>query len=143
DGELDRLRNIGTNSRQWLAEFQARLVAQSNIASLKVGYNTVFGYYIEVTDAHRDKVPAEWTRKQTVKNAERYITEELKNFETEALGAQEKAIALEATLFERVRQALLPTIASFQELADGLSRIDVLTALGVLASERRYCRPKV
>ncbi len=143
DPELDRLRDIGTNSQQWLAKYQAKLSGESNIPSLRLGYNKVFGYYIEVTDAHREKVPAEWTRKQTIKNAERYITSELKQFETEALSANEKAIALEQHLFERVRQALLPHVSAFQELAYGLARVDVLSALAHLATERRYCRPTV
>ncbi len=95
DPELDRLREIGTNSQQWLAGYQAQLAAESGINAVRIGFNKVFGYYIEVTDSHRDKVPAAWTRKQTIKNAERYITEELKKFEDEALGAQDKAIALE------------------------------------------------
>ncbi|HWB53303.1 MAG TPA: DNA mismatch repair protein MutS, partial [Tepidisphaeraceae bacterium] len=143
DSELDRLRQIGTNSQSWLAEFQARLITESAIPSLKIGYNKVFGYYIEVTDAHRDKVPAAWTRKQTIKNAERYITEELKKFEDEALGALEKSISLEQRLFEQIRQALLPHISQFQELADSLARLDVLCALATLAVDRRYCRPEL
>ncbi|MDB5358441.1 MAG: mismatch repair protein MutS [Phycisphaerales bacterium] len=143
DPELDRLRDVGTNSNQWLAKFQARLAGESGISSLRIGFNKVFGYYIEVTDSHRAKVPAEWTRKQTVKNAERYITEELKKFEEEALGAQDKAVALELSLFEQVRQALLPHVAPFQELAHGLARVDVLAGLAALAAERRYCRPTV
>ena len=143
DAELDRLRGIGTNSQQWLAAYQSQLAGESGIASLKVGYNKVFGYYIEVTDSHRAKVPAAWTRKQTIKNAERYITAELKNFENEALGAQDRAIALEQRLFEDVRQALLPKISSFQELAEELARLDVLSSLALLAQERRYCRPEV
>ncbi|MGA3068318.1 MAG: DNA mismatch repair protein MutS [Tepidisphaeraceae bacterium] len=143
DAELDRLRQIGKSSHQWLAEFQARLSGESGIGSLKVGFNKVFGYYIEVTDSHRDKVPGGWIRKQTVKNAERYITEELKNFETEALTAQERAIKLEQQLFERVRVELLGHVATLGELAQGLARLDVLSSLGGLALERRYCRPVV
>jgi DNA mismatch repair protein MutS len=145
DAELDRHRAIATNSQQWLAQYQARLSAESNIPSLKVGYNKVFGYYIEVTDAHRGKVPASgnWTRKQTVKNAERYITPELKEFESEALSARDRAIALEQTLFEQVRQTLLPQVTSYQELAAGLARLDVIAALALLAQERRYCRPTI
>src|SRR6185437_11066810 len=99
--------------------------------------------YIEVTNSHKDKAPASWTRKQTTTNAERYITPELKTFETEALGAHDRAVALEQTLFENVRQALLPHISAFQELAYGLARIDVLAALANLALERRYCQPTV
>jgi DNA mismatch repair protein MutS len=141
DAELDRLRQMGQYSNAWLAEYQAKLAAESSIPSLKVGYNKVFGYYIEVTDQHRAKVPPAWSRKQTVKNAERYITQELKNFETEALSAQDKSIALEQQLFEKVRQELLKEVATFGELAQGVARIDVLSSLAILARERRYCRP--
>ncbi len=143
DVELDRLRGIGNDSRTWLAQYQAKLASGSGIPSVKVGYNKVFGYYIEVTDTHRDKVPAAWTRKQTLKGAERYITPELKEFESEALGAKDRAIALEQALFEQVRQALLPHTATFQELADEVARVDVLSALAILAQERRYCRPAI
>jgi DNA mismatch repair protein MutS len=143
DAELDRLHALATNSQQWLAEFQARLAGESNIPSLKVSYNKVFGYYIEVTDSHRAKVPTAWTRKQTVRNAERYITEELKEFENQTVGARDRAIALEQTLFENVRQALLPHVESFQELAYSLARLDVLASFAVLAQERRYCRPTI
>lgn len=143
DAELDRLRNIATNSQQWLAEYQAKLAGETNIPSLKVSYNKVFGYYIEVTEVHKEKVSPAWIRKQTVKNAERYITPELKTFENEALGARDRAIALEQTLFENVRQALLPHVQTFQELAYGLGRLDVLSSLAKLAMERRYCKPTV
>jgi DNA mismatch repair protein MutS len=141
DPELDRLRDIGTNSQHWLAKYQSRLIDETRIPSLKVGYNKVFGYYIEVTNAHKEKAPADWTRKQTTTNAERYITTELKDFENEALGARDKAVALEQTLFEQIRQSLLPHVGAFQELASGLARLDVLASLAVLAQERRYCRP--
>jgi DNA mismatch repair protein MutS len=143
DAELDRLRNLAVNSQKWLAEYQARLIGETNIPSLKVGFNKVFGYYIEVTDAHRDKVPAAWTRKQTVKNAERYITEELKKYETETLTAKDRSIALEQQLFEQIRQTLLPHVPALQELAGNVARLDVLCALAALAAERRYCRPEV
>ena len=115
DPELDRLRSLATNSQQWLAQYQGQLVAESGITTLKVGYNKVFGYYIEVTEAHREKAPVTWTRKQTVKNAERYITPELKNFESETLTARDRSIALEQTLFENIRQTLLPFVPAFQE----------------------------
>ena len=143
DAELDRLRDIGTHSSQWLAKYQAKLAADSNIPSLRIGFNKVFGYYIEVTHSHRDKASPTWTRKQTTTNSERYITDELKKFEDEALGAQDKAVALEQTLFEQVRQALIPHVAILQELAYGLARVDVLAGLAALAAERRYCRPTV
>ena len=143
DPELDRLRSIGSNSQQWLAKYQATLASETGIHSLRIGFNKVFGYYIEVTDTHRAKVPNAWSRKQTIKNAERYVTDELKKFEDEALGAQDKAIALEQRLFEDIRQALLPHVPSFQELAYGLARIDVLSSLAALAADRRYCKPEI
>jgi DNA mismatch repair protein MutS len=143
DAELDRLRDIGANSQQWLANYQARLARETRIDRIKVSYNKIFGYYIEVSNAHKDKVPDGWTRKQTTTNAERYVTAELKTFETEALGARDKSIALEQTLFENVRQALLPAVPTFQELAAALARLDVLAALAILAQERRYCRPEI
>jgi DNA mismatch repair protein MutS len=143
DAELDRLRDIGTNSQQWLAKYQTRLASETNIPSLRVGYNKVFGYYIEVTNSHTDKAPADWTRKQTTTNSERYITVELKDFENEALGARDKAIALEQSLFENIRQTLLPHVPTFQELALAIARVDVLSSLAGLALDRRYCRPKI
>ncbi|MCS7032747.1 MAG: DNA mismatch repair protein MutS [Phycisphaerae bacterium] len=141
DAELDRLRDIGQNSAVWLVRYQERLAGETGIPSLKVSYNRVFGYYIEVTDAHRQKVPPGWTRKQTVKNAERYITEELKAFENEALGARDRAIVLEQQLFEKVRQTILPHVTELQEIAASLARLDVLAGLALLALDRQYCRP--
>ncbi|MGC4031217.1 MAG: DNA mismatch repair protein MutS [Tepidisphaeraceae bacterium] len=143
DAELDRLRTIGEGGQQWLAEFQAKLVNSSGIPNVKVGYNRVFGYYIELSEAQRDKAPPEWTRKQTLKGAERYITPELKAFENDALGARDRAIALEQKLFEQVRITLLPWTEQFQELASSLARLDVLCGLANLAIERKYCRPTV
>jgi DNA mismatch repair protein MutS len=143
DPELDRLRDIGTNSQTWLAKYQSQLAQETGIDRLKVSYNKVFGYYIEVSNAHKEKVPPAWTRKQTTTNAERYITQELKTFEADALGARDKSIALEQTLFENIRQALLPAVAQFQELATALGRLDVLAGLAVLAQERKYCRPTI
>jgi DNA mismatch repair protein MutS len=143
DAELDRLRTIGEGGQQWLADFQAKLVASSGIPNVKVGYNRVFGYYIELSESQRDKAPPEWTRKQTLKGAERYITPELKSFESEALGARDRAIALEQKLFEQIRLTLLPWTEQFQELAASLARLDTLCALATLAIERKYCRPTV
>ncbi|HQY87850.1 MAG TPA: DNA mismatch repair protein MutS, partial [Tepidisphaeraceae bacterium] len=142
DPELDRLRALATDGQTWLTQFQAKCVAQSGINSLKVAYNKVFGYYIEVTDSHREKVPAAWIRRQTVKNAERYITEELKKFEDESLTARDRSIQLEAQLFESIRQKLLPELTKLQEMAGGIARLDVLTSLAQLASTQSYCRPE-
>ena len=143
DAELDRLRGLTENGQQWLIAYQQKLISESGIPSVKVGYNKVFGYYIELSEAQRDKAPATWTRKQTLKGAERYITPELKDFENEALGARDKSIALEQKLFEQVRQALLPNVERYQEVAGLLARLDVLSSLANLAHERRYCRPTV
>ncbi|HYE18310.1 MAG TPA: DNA mismatch repair protein MutS [Tepidisphaeraceae bacterium] len=143
DAELDRLRALGTDSQAWLVNYQADLAKQTGIDRLKVAYNKVFGYYIEVGNAHKDKAPAGWTRKQTTTTSERYITAELKSFETEALGSRDRAIALEQTLFEDVRQSLLPELSQFQELAGALARLDVIAGLALLAQERRYCRPTI
>ena len=143
DAELDRLTDLATNSQQWLAGYQAKLSAESNIPSLKVSYNKVFGYYIEVTNVHKGKAPADWTRKQTTTTSERYITPELKAFEHDALGARDRAVTLEQQLFEQVRQALLPHVTDFQELAHAVARVDVLTSLADLAVDRRYCRPTI
>ena len=142
--ELDELRSIGRDSQQWLAQYQARLAAETQIPSLKIGYNRVFGYYIEISHAHRDKpLPQEWTRRQTTKNAERLITPELKAFEDNALGAESKAVRLEQELFEQVRNALLPHVPQFQALAAHLARIDVLAGFAALSLERDYGRPAV
>jgi DNA mismatch repair protein MutS len=141
DTELDRLRKLSQDSQAWLAEYQAKLSAASGIGTLKVAYNKVFGYYIEVTDTHREKVPVEWTRRQTVKNAERYVTEELKKFETEVLTARDRSVALEQQLFEQIRQRFLPQLSWLQDLADGVARLDVLAALAELAVDRKYVRP--
>jgi DNA mismatch repair protein MutS len=143
DAELDRLREIATSSQQWLANFQSQLARESGIASLKVSYNKVFGYYIEVTDSHRAKILPAWTRKQTVKNAERYVTPELKQFEDEVTTARQRSISLEQQLFEKIRQELLPHIPQLQEFAYSVARLDVLSGLAALAAERRYCRPTI
>ncbi len=143
DPELDRLRQLAESSQEWLAKYQSQLAAETNITTLKVSYNKVFGYYIEVTESHRHKAPAAWTRKQTVRNAERYITPELKQFEEEVTTARQRSIALEQQLFERVRQELLPHMGALQELANSVARLDVLTGLALLAQERRYCRPTI
>ena len=143
DGELDRLRRVGSDGQSWLGEYQAAQAARLGIPTLKVGYNRVFGYYIEITNAHRDKVPADYVRKQTLKNAERFITDDLKRYESEVLSAGERAKALEAQLFEQVRTALAEHIAAFQAAAEALAVLDVLAGLANLAVERDYRRPTI
>ncbi len=143
DEELDRLRRIGTDGRSWLAEYQAQESRRTGIANLKVGYNRVFGYYIEISNTHRDKAPSEYVRKQTLKNAERYITDELKRYESEALTAAERAKTLEAKLFEELRVSLCGYIEGFQAAADALANLDVLAGLARLAVSRGYVRPEI
>ena len=141
--ELDRLREVRTGGARWLAEFQAREAKRTGISSLRVGFNNVFGYYIEVTNTHAEKVPPEYVRKQTLKNAERYITEELKAHETEVLGAEEKALALEQELFQQVREQVALQTAAIQSLADALAELDLLGTFAAVAVGNRYTRPEV
>ena len=143
DEELDRLHAIGRDGQQWLARYQQEQIEATGLASLKVAYNRVFGYYIEVSNAYKGDVPAYYVRKQTVKNAERYITDELKRFEDEALTAEEKARTLEYQLFERLRQQLAGRSAELARVADALGRLDVVAGLAELARQRRYVRPEL
>ncbi len=143
DEELDHLRRIGTDGRNWLADYQAREAGRTGIANLKVGYNKVFGYYLEVSHTNTPKVPADFVRKQTLKNAERYITDELKRFESEALTAAERAAAMEARLFEQVRVELAGYVGQFQAAAEAIATLDVLSAFAHLAVDRNYRRPTI
>ena len=143
DAELDRLRGIGADGRQWLADYQSREIQRSGISSLKVGYNQIFGYYIEITNTHRDRIPVDYVRKQTLKNAERYITDELKKYETEVLSARDRANSREAELFEVIRQQAIQRIPALQQLARAVSEVDVLAGFAWLADERRYVRPEL
>ncbi len=140
--ELDRLRNIGTKGQSWLAEYQRREAQRVGIP-LKVGFNKVFGYYIEISHAHSEKAPPEFVRKQTLKNAERYITDELKKYESEVLTAAERAKELEHKLFEEIRLELLDDLEAFQKAADAIATLDVLSSLAELASQRGYVRPTI
>jgi len=143
DAELDRLRTIGTRGQDWLAQYQADQAAALQIPNLKVGYNRVFGYYIEISHAHHDKVPDSYVRKQTLKNAERYITDELKSYESEVLTAVERAKSLENTLYDDIRRQLAEHVRAFQGAAEALANLDVLAGLAQLAVERGYRRPVV
>jgi DNA mismatch repair protein MutS len=139
--ELDRLRTIRQDGQSFLADYQRRLIESTGIGSLKVGFNKVFGYYIEVSNTHRDKTPPEFVRKQTIKNAERYITDTLKKYEEEVLSAADRALALEAELFEELRAEVARHIEALQRVAAGLGILDVTAALAELAVQRRYVRP--
>ena len=139
--ELDRLRGLSRDSRTFLAEYQSKLIERSGIHTLKVGYNKVFGFYIEVTNTHIEKIPADFVRKQTVRNAERYITPELKQYEAEILTAQERALALEQELFETLRAQLAGRVEALHQLAQAAATLDVSCSLAFLARQRHYVRP--
>ncbi|NOX59783.1 MAG: DNA mismatch repair protein MutS, partial [Planctomycetes bacterium] len=141
--ELDNLRNIRSNGQQFLAEYQRELVESTGIATLKVGFNKVFGYYIEISNAHRGDVPPDFVRKQTIKNAERYITDRLKQFEQQVLTASDKAIELELRLFEELRGQAAQKLSELQALADAIGILDTTSALAELAVQRRYVRPEI
>jgi DNA mismatch repair protein MutS len=141
--ELDRLRSISKDGQSWLRNYQKQQSQRTGIANLKIGYNKVFGYYIEITRSSADKAPNDYIRKQTIKNAERYITDELKEYETQALSADEKALELELQLFEQIRTQAAQYISRLQNLADTIAQCDCLTALAYLAGRRNYIRPKI
>jgi DNA mismatch repair protein MutS len=141
DAELDELKGIHDNCGAFLLELEAREKARTGISSLKVEYNRVHGFYIEVTHAHVDKIPDDYRRRQTLKNAERYITPELKAFEDKALSAQDRALAREKWLYEGVLAALAADIPSFQRIASAIAQLDLLAALALTARERNWCQP--
>ncbi len=141
--ELDRLRSLARGGKQWIAEYQAEESKKSGIPNLKVGFNKVFGYYLEVTKAHADKVPEEYIRKQTIKHAERFITPELKEYEEKVLSADDKSQELEYELFIELRDAVALQASRIQRTADVLAELDVLAALATLARDRGYCRPRI
>ena len=143
DARLDELRGLAAGGKDWIANYQATITAQSGIASLKVGYNRVFGYYLEVTNTHRDKIPASFIRKQTLKNAERYITPELKEYEEKILSADDQAQQLELELFEQLRLAVLRHSLPLRETAQAIAQVDAIRGLAVLASRHGYCRPQL
>jgi DNA mismatch repair protein MutS len=141
--ELDELRDISYNGKEFLLKIQQRESANTGIPSLKVAYNNVFGYYLEVTNSHKDKVPVEWHRKQTLTNAERYITPELKTYEEKILGAEEKIAAIELKLFEELVRDAADYIAPIQLNAILLARLDVFCGFAELAASQNYCRPVI
>jgi DNA mismatch repair protein MutS len=141
--ELDNLRELAKGGKQWIARYQAQEVERTGIASLKVGFNKVFGYYLEVTHTHGQKVPDHYIRKQTVKNAERYITPELKEYEERVLSADEKSKELEYDLFCQLRELVAGCGKRLQATAAVLAQLDVLVSLATLARERGYCRPTI
>ncbi len=139
--ELDEFRDLMRGGRQWMASYQAREIERTGISSLKIGFNKVFGYYLEVTAANSDKVPADYIRKQTLKNQERFITPELKEYEDKVLRAEDRARALESDLFNALRDQIALAVPQLLRTAEALAEIDVLASLATVAARGRYCRP--
>jgi DNA mismatch repair protein MutS len=139
--ELDDLRAISSTGKQYLDDMLARETERTGINSLKISFNNVFGYYIEVRNTHKDKVPQEWIRKQTLVNAERYITEELKEYETKILGAEEKIAKIEQEIFSKLLQYIIQFVQIVQENAQIIAKIDCLLSFSVLAIDNNYVRP--
>lgn len=143
NAELDELRSIAYSGKDYLLQVQQREIERTGIPSLKIAFNNVFGYYIEVRNAHKDKVPADWIRKQTLVNAERYITEELKEYEEKILGAEEKILSLEARLFNELVLCLTEYIPPIQCNANLVGRLDCLLSFAKAAESNKYIRPVV
>ena len=139
--ELDELRDIARNGKDYLLKIQERETERTGIPSLKISYNSVFGYYLEVRNTHKDKVPQEWIRKQTLVNAERYITEELKEYEQKILGAEERIYMLETQIYADLVAKIQANISSIQKNCRILARLDVLSSFADLALSNGYCRP--
>jgi DNA mismatch repair protein MutS len=143
DIELDDLHRIAHGGKEWIARFQAQEITRTGIPSLKVGFNQVFGYYIEITHVHQSKVPADYQRKQTLKNAERYITPELKEYEEKVLTAEDKIRQREYELFLQLRDKVAAQTGRLLQTAEVLATLDVLLGLAELAVARQYCRPEL
>ena len=143
NAELDELRGVRDGAVDWIARLQTRERERTGIPSLKVGFNRVFGYYLEITRTHAEKVPADYHRKQTLANAERYYTPELKEWEEKVLGAEERIAALEARLFAELRAAVARELPRIQRVAERVATADVLAALAEAACRRDFCRPEV
>jgi len=143
NSELDELRDLSFSGKDYLLKIQQREIERTGITSLKISFNNVFGYYIEVRNTHKDKVPAEWIRKQTLVNAERYITQELKEYEEKILGAEERISVLETQLFNDLVQAISEYIPAIQLNANLIAQLDCLLSFVKTAQENRYVRPEV
>ncbi len=141
--DLDELRDIAYSGKDYLLKIQQRETEATGISSLKISFNNVFGYYIEVRNTHKDKVPAEWIRKQTLVNAERYITQELKEYEEKILGAEEKILALESNIFNDLVHSLVDYIPTIQLNASLIAQIDCLLSFAKAAKENKYIRPEI
>ncbi len=143
DDELDRLRSISRDGRSWIAEYQRREIERTGIENLRVAYNRVFGYYIHITNSQADKVPSNYVRKQTLKNAERYVTPELREYESQVLSAQERSGELEFEIYSEIVRTLAAQVSRLRTTAAALAETDVFAALAEAAEERRWTRPRV
>ena len=143
NAELDELTSLSQNSKAILAEIQQREQEKTGISSLKIGFNNVFGYYLEVTNAHKEKVPEDWIRKQTLTNAERYITQELKELESKILGAEDKILSIETSLFNELALSLIDYIPMIQTDARIVAKIDVLSCFATISKENNYTKPTI
>lgn len=141
--ELDKVREISRGGKDYLLKMQQREIERTGITSLKISYNNVFGYYIEVRNAHKDKVPEEWIRKQTLVNAERFITQELKEYEEQILSAEDKIYALESAIYNSLIAKIQTAIRTIQKNSMVIAKLDILAGFAELASENRYCRPEI
>ncbi|MFV0464901.1 MAG: DNA mismatch repair protein MutS [Lachnospiraceae bacterium] len=141
--EVDRLRKAKSEGKNWLAELEAKEKEKTGIKNLRIKYNRVFGYYLEVTNMYRNQVPDYFTRKQTLANAERYITPELKELEDVILGAEEKLFTLEYELFRQIREDIADQVQRIQKTAKAVAKLDVITSLAFVAEQNQYCRPKI
>ncbi|MGV3772501.1 MAG: DNA mismatch repair protein MutS [Verrucomicrobiales bacterium] len=143
DSNLDELRSASTLGKEWLAKLQQEEIERTGISTLKIRFNSVFGYYLEVTKSHLDKVPAHYIRKQTVANAERFITPELKEMESKILGAEERSSKLEYDLFLKIRESVVGRLMDIQKTAQALAQFDVLASFADAARMHKYCRPTI
>lgn len=143
DDELDELRGLQTSGKDKLKEIEERETERTGISSLKISFNNVFGYYLEVRNTHKDKVPQDWIRKQTLTQAERYITQELKEYETKILGAEEKILAIEQRIFQQLLNDAMPYLSAIQQNALKIAQADVLSCFAFSALKYKYCKPLV
>ncbi len=143
NAELDELRSLAGSGKNYLMNLQQREVERTGIPSLKVGFNNIFGYYLEVTNAHRDKVPPEWMRRQTLTNAERYITPELKEYEEKILGAEERMMVIESQLYEQMLNTLTEYVDPIQYNAQLIAQLDCLQSFAAVSLANGYCRPQL
>ena len=143
DEELKELRTISKDSKNYLAEIQQKEALQTGITSLKIGFNNVFGYYLEVTNTHKNKVPEDWIRKQTLTNAERYITPDLKKYEEKILGAEEKILEIEQRLYLELIDKAIKFVPALQNNASLIATLDVFLSFALIAAENNYCKPEI